>query len=100
MPQERRGGPLLFEEILMNIMPSAYHGLMLKYWQYTRTHGATDAPTPEEFYGFTSTEVRVTHHHKQGKGPGLWFRLRDGRVYDKSSHSDEVDPVLYDATTH
>ena len=84
----------------MQIMPAAYQGLMQKYWHRARTQGMTDAPTPEDFFGFKATEVKATHHHKQGKGVGLWFRLRDGRVFDKFGHSDEVDPVFYDATAH
>jgi len=99
MPQERHGGPLLFGEVSMHIMPSGYQGLMQKYWQQARRQGATDAPTPEDFYHFKSTDVKTTHHHKQGKGVGLWFRLRDGRVFDTLGHVDETDPTLYDATT-
>lgn len=83
----------------MQILPSAYQGLMQKYWQSARTQGATDAPTPEDFYGFEAADVKATHHHKQGKGVGLWFRLRDGRVFDKFGHSDEADPAFYDSTT-
>ena len=99
MPQERHGGPLLFGKVSMQIMPAAYQSLMQKYWDRARTQGATEALTPEEFYGFQSTEIKATHHHKQGKGPGLWFRLRDGRVFDKFGHSDEADPAFYDVTT-
>ena len=83
----------------MQIMPAAYQSLMQKYWHRARTDGTTNALTPEEFYGFTSSEIKATHHHKQGRGAGLWFRLRDGRVFDKFGHSDEGDPILYDATT-
>jgi hypothetical protein len=83
----------------MQIMPAAYQGLMTKYWHRARTQGMTKAATPEDFYGFEATEVKATHHHKQGKGVGLWFRLRDGRVFDMLGHSDEVDPAFYDATT-
>jgi hypothetical protein len=56
--------------------------------------------TPENFYGFEATEVKATHHHKLGKGAGLWFRLRDGRVFDRFGQPDEDDSVLYDATAH
>ncbi len=84
----------------MQIMPSAYQSLMQKYWDRARTEGATNAPTPESFYGFEAAEVKATHHHKQGKGAGLWFRLRDGRVYDKYGRSDDVDALSYDAIAH
>lgn len=84
----------------MHILPSAYRSLMQKYWDRARTEGATDAQTPESFYGFDAAEVKATHHHKQGKGAGLWFRLRDGRVFDKYGHSDTGDALLYDAMTH
>src|SRR5579863_4516861 len=100
MPQERHGGPLLFGEVSMQIMPAAYQSLMHKYWDRARTQGATTALTPEEFYGFKATEIKATHHHKQGQGPGLWFRLRDGRVFDMFGHSDEGDPLLYDVRAH
>jgi hypothetical protein len=84
----------------MQILPSAYQGLMQKYWNRACERGATNAQTAEDFYGFEPSDVKTTHHHRQGKGAGLWFRLHDGRVFDKDGHSDDVDPLFYDAVSH
>jgi len=47
-----------------------------------RTKGMTSAGTAEEFYGFRVLDVIAMYAHKAGVGPGLWFRLEDGRVVD------------------
>lgn len=44
--------------------------------------GRTRARSAEAFYGFTPGMVAELHRYKQGVGPGIWFRLTDGRVFD------------------
>ena len=51
---------------------------------------------PSDYYKFTPTDVAAIHNHKRGTGAGLWFRLRDGRVFDRTGAADERDPLLYD----
>lgn len=47
-------------------------------------------------FPFFSVEVQEVHHHKIGEGRGLWFRLRDGRVFNDSGRITDSDPLLYD----
>lgn len=56
-------------------------------------HGLT--PTLDGF-PFFSVEVQEVHHHKIGEGRGLWFRLRDGRVFNDRGRITDSDPLLYD----
>ena len=45
---------------------------------------------------FDPGDVVEIHTHKQGHGSGIWFRLKDGRVFDKRGGVAEYDPHLYD----
>ena len=47
-----------------------------------RTMGKTRAATAEEYYGFQALQVADMHFHKIGCDRGLWYRLKDGRVFD------------------
>lgn len=47
-------------------------------------------------FPFFSAEVLAVHHHKIGEGRGLWFRLRDGRVFNDRGSITDADPALYD----
>lgn len=51
---------------------------------------------PAKYYSFAPADVAVIHNHKRGVGAGLWFRLRDGRVFDKTGAHSEPSPALYD----
>jgi hypothetical protein len=53
-----------------------------------------------DFYGFRPDDVAAIHTHKTGVGDGLWFRLHDGRVYDKAGEECEPDAGLYDTTAN
>lgn len=53
---------------------------------------------PLRFYGFGPDDVQAIHLHKRGIGDGIWFRLKDGRVFDKTAELSEADPALYDGT--
>jgi hypothetical protein len=77
-----------------------YGDVMAKYWRYARGLHGTAAKTPEEFFGFTCNDVENVYVHKQGAGEGMWFRLKDGRVFDAQARPDEPDAAFYDATTH
>jgi hypothetical protein len=54
---------------------------------------------PSDYYGFAPADVAMIHNHKRGAGAGLWFRLRNGRVFDKTGEAAERDPALYDTWT-
>ena len=49
------------------------------------------------YFPFSPADVTAIHTSKRGKGNGLWFRLHDGRVFDKGGLRAEDDPALYDA---
>ena len=49
------------------------------------------------YFPFSPADVTAIHTSKRGTGAGLWFRLHDGRVFDKGGLRAEDDPALYDA---
>lgn len=51
---------------------------------------------PEQVYPFQVSELAAVHTHKTGAGDGVWFRLKDGRVFDKRGEEQQADPALYD----
>jgi len=56
--------------------------------------------TVEQFYGFAPAEVSDIHLRKNGHGTGLWFRLRDGRVFDLRGIPSEEGREWYSSTVH
>ena len=84
----------------MQFTASLYRGFMVKYFQWAGRQDKTAAQSPEEYFGFNPADVEAIHFHKQGTGEGAWFRLKDGRVFDKFARASESDPASYDATTH
>ncbi len=62
--------------------------------------GLTEAASKEAFYGFVAGDIVRVYFHKQGFGPGLFFRLRDGRVIDSGACDHNSDPILYEETMH
>ena len=54
----------------------------------------------EAFYGFKPTDVVNLHFDKNGTGEGVWFRLRDGRVFDQKGEPSEKESEWYSATLH
>lgn len=53
-----------------------------------------------QFYGFRCTDVKDVHFHKHGCGEGLWFRLKDGRVFAWFGLPSDPDPCFYGTATH
>lgn len=68
---------------------------MRAYFVVLRTLRKTSALTPEELYGFSATDVSEIHRYKAGTGPGVWYRLKDGRVFDSLGRSSRRDRVSY-----
>lgn len=60
-----------------------------------RTLGRTEAPSPESLYGLHAEDVLELYAHKIGYGPGLWFRLKDGRVVDALGKRSARDSGRY-----
>ncbi|TAL36862.1 MAG: hypothetical protein EPN97_06000 [Alphaproteobacteria bacterium] len=48
-------------------------------------------------YCFTANEVAGLYLQKSGVGKGIWFCLKDGRVYDAYGRLSENDPTKYNA---
>jgi hypothetical protein len=74
--------------------------MMEERFQFEKGLGLTNAITKEEFYGFDVCQIWKIHHHKQGYGSGLFFRLISGLVVDAIGRSHGFDETLYDQTTH
>lgn len=53
-----------------------------------------------EFYGFSPDDVETIHFHKKGAGDGVWFRLKNGLVFDKAAEPCDPEPSLYDTTAN
>jgi len=50
---------------------------------------------PATFFGFRPEDVAAVHFRKRGVG-GVWFRLKDGRVFNRYGGLDDPDPAPYD----
>jgi hypothetical protein len=68
---------------------------MRAYFVVLRTLGRTKAETPEELYGFRALDVSEIHFYKAGFGRGLWYRLKDGRVFDSLGRPSRRDRISY-----
>lgn len=44
---------------------------------------------------FQPKDVEGIYTHKEGAGLGIWFRLKDGRVFDSQGKAAEDDPSFY-----
>jgi len=80
----------------MGKMRAVFNDLMKKHHRQGVLLGQTTAGTPEDYFGFHHSQVERVHFHKAGKGEGLWFRLRCGRVVDEVAMATCRDPDLYD----
>jgi hypothetical protein len=85
----------------MTFTPEAFRSIMEKYWRMAVHDGMISAAsTPEDFYGFKPDDVECMHYRLAGFGYGTWFRLRDGRVFDRSARPSTPTRSIYDVTVH
>ena len=89
MPVSRSGTATLTENL------QSTEGLMRAYFVVLWTLRRTSALTPEELYGFSASDVSEIHRYKAGTGPGVWYRLKDGRVFDSLGRPSRRDRVSY-----
>jgi len=68
--------------------------------RFVQDNCATQAATPEEFYGFTAEDVAHVHLYKEGVGRGVWFRLNDGRVVDVIGQPSQPETHWYEDQAH
>jgi hypothetical protein len=84
----------------MHIEAASYDAVMEKHFRFRKALGMTEADSKENFYGFAAGDVLLVHVRKNGFRDGVFFRLRDGRVFDVSAREHDPDPRWYDQTTH
>jgi hypothetical protein len=48
------------------------------------------------FFGFSPEDVDGIHTHKIGVGDGVWYRLKDGRVFNAYGEECEPNSSIYD----
>ena len=78
-----------------------FRGADAKDWEIAVYEGVIAATTtPEDFYGFKVTDVECVHQRLAGVGAGVWFRLRDGRVFDMFARESTPTRELYDVTVN
>ena len=56
----------------------------------------TTAASPKEYFGFDHLAVKAIHYHHRDIGAGVWFRLRDGRVFCDMALPADQDVHVYD----
>ena len=59
------------------------------------TEAATAAGTPRPLFPFEAGDVAATYTDKRETGDGLWFALRDGRVFRGDGEPDTNDAGVY-----
>ena len=73
---------------------------MTTWHRLFHSYGATEAATPEEFYGFTVEDVVCVHLQMHGMGKGVWLRLKDGRVFDAVGRPSPAEMHWYESSAH
>ncbi|HXR75358.1 MAG TPA: hypothetical protein VN737_05250 [Bryobacteraceae bacterium] len=73
----------------------AIRRMMRAYFLALRAFGKTRAATPEELYGFGPSDVSEMHFYRAGAGRGVWYRLKDGRVFDSQGRPSRRDRISY-----
>ena len=68
---------------------------MRAHFVVMRTMGRTRARTTEGFYGFRPVDVVEMFFYKHGFGRGVWYRLKDGRIFDALGKPSRRDRACY-----
>ena len=66
----------------MKFNPVVVRAVMHTQFHELRQAGGTHASTPEEHYSFRAEDVEDLYFNRGGFGKGVWFRLKDGRIFD------------------
>lgn len=67
--------------------------------EQARQNAFEEGEAPPDF-PFEPGDVDCIHAHKIGTGDGVWYRLRDGRVFNSYGESSDSDPSLYDTVAN
>lgn len=85
----------------VQVHPTALQRIALDAMEaFSLLHSRDMKASAEQFYGFSPGEVTDIHLNKCGSGSGIWFRLRDGRVFDLRGIPSETGREWYGATMH
>ena len=82
------------------VMMQSCEFTMEKWFQMSKGLGLTKAASKEEFYGFRASDIVEVHCKLVGICEVVYFRVRDGRVFDCMAREKDPDPRLYDQTIH
>ena len=58
------------------------------------------ASTAEEFYGFKAEDVVTVYQRRHGYGRGVWYRLKDNRVFDGGGKPAPEEAEWYQGYQH
>jgi hypothetical protein len=80
---------------------ASIEALMKRVISKTKGDGALTTKEGEpvnikQFFGFAPQDVEGIHTHKTDEGDGVWFRLKDGRVFNRFGKPAAADTALYD----
>ena len=84
--------PNIVSQILINTIRTLYN----ETWLLGIGPEVELAYSCEAVFGVMPSEIVGVHTYKKGAGDGIWFRLKDDRVLDKTGAEDDSDPGLYD----
>jgi hypothetical protein len=68
----------------MKFNPVVVRAVMHTQFQELKRVKGTHAHTADEHYSFRAEDVEDMYFNRGGVGKGVWFRLRDGRIFDVS----------------
>ncbi len=67
---------------------------------YRKRSAKTPARSAEEFYGFKAEDVTTVYQRRHGYGRGVWYRLKDNRVFDAAAKPAPEEPEWYQGFQH
>lgn len=75
--------------------PTALDIDKVRYYMQLAELRAIEARVPRPKFNFEPGDVTAVHHGKIDDGPGLWFRLKNGRVIRDTGEPDTSDFAAY-----
>ncbi|MEZ0223787.1 MAG: hypothetical protein ACAH83_04475 [Alphaproteobacteria bacterium] len=81
----------------MKFNPVVIRAVMHTQFQELRRLKGTNAHTADDHYPFRAEEVEDMYFNRGGVGKGVWFRLKDGRIFDVTG--EVATPATPEAVT-
>ena len=81
----------------MKFNPVVIRAVMHTQFQELRRLKGTNANTADDHYPFRAEEVEDMYFNRGGVGKGVWFRLKDGRIFDVTG--EVATPATPEAVT-